>query len=903
MGHRLRCRLTAALLPLFGAALFGLAGERPVSGQDANAGEPPLLTRGPIHEAFAEPINFNPKPGPLIPRQPPANIEEIPPDQKPDGDNVSWIPGYWHWDDDKNEFLWVSGFWRVMPPGRQWIPGYWNQVDDKWQWVSGYWANQEQKEAVYLPEPPATLENGPQTPQPSNDHIWVPGTWVYRETRYLWQPGYWIVGWPGWIWVPACYVWTPCGYVFVDGYWDYSLRRRGCLFAPFYYDVVYVRPGWVYRPTVCIDIDVVTAHLWCRPRFGHYYFGDYYDATYINLGFTPWFNFTYARGGYCPIYTYHAWYFRGRNPGWDAALRADYQFRFAHVDARPPRTFVQQQVIINNITNVTNVNINNTTVVNNQVLQFNRNQVQTLALAKPMNQLVARANADADAPLRFQRVNEEQIRQAVARQQELRQAYRQRLELERATAAKLLPAGGTGNGIPAGAGSREGEKPTPAPGGGAPTGAAPGGATASGGPGSGRLTPRPVVPTAPIKVELPKTPIVAKPLPANDGGADKLVAGRPTRTPPPVPRSLGSVATGGSRGGAGTSGAAKPGGVAPALPTNPGPVTGGEPAVKPLPTAAAGEEGRPGPRPAVPTNVARPAITKPALPSVNPPAGAGNPATARPVPSLPGRDLRPPIAPIPSKPIPLPSPRSGGSSDGGLGTGGEPNETKPPAVKPTPQPKPPAVGGSSGSSGSGNPPSDPAANPPVIRPRPIVPPPAGMPPGASGGPGSGGAGSGGAVSGPGTGGSGTVKPPMPPSLPPSQPPTLPPRAQPTPQPPPQPNQPAAGPGSGSSGGGVGIPNPPPIRPQPPASLKNPPAPPASQSPPPPTRSPSPPPAVKTPPPASPPPSRTPAPQPSARPPAPPPAVKSPPPASAPPSRTPPPPPPKTPPPKSDGKSP
>lgn len=878
MGRSLRCRLMAALLPVLGAALFGLTGERPASGQDANAGEPTLLTRGPIHEAFAEPINFNPKPGPLIPRQPPANIEEIPPDQKPDGDNVSWIPGYWHWDDDKNEFLWVSGFWRVMPPGRQWIPGYWNQVDDKWQWVSGYWANQEQKEAVYLPEPPTSLENGPQTPQPSNDHIWVPGTWVYRETRYLWQPGYWIIGSPGWIWVPACYVWTPCGYVFVDGYWDYSLRRRGCLFAPFYYDAVYVRPGWFYRPTVCIDIDVVTAHLWCRPRFGHYYFGDYYDATYINLGFTPWFNFTYVRGGYCPIYTYHAWYFRGRNPGWDAALRADYQFRFVHVDARPPRTFVQQQVIINNITNVTNVNVNNTTVVNNRVSQFNRNQVQMLALAKPMNQLVARANADADAPLRFQRVNEEQIRQAVARQQELRQAHRQRLELERATAARLLPAGGAGNGSPAGIGSREGDKPTPLPGGGTPAGVAPGGAATSGNPGLSRIAPRPVVPTAPIKVELPKTPIVAKPLPAGDGGAEKPVAGRPSRTPPPAPRSIGSAIPGSPAGGAGAAigGAAKPGISTPALPTLPTPVTEKGPAVKPVPTAAAGEEVRSGgPRPAVPTNVARPAITKPALPAVNPPAGTGNPPAARPISTLPGRDLRPPASPLPSKPVPLPNPRLGGGAGGELGAGGEPEMTKPPAVTPTPQPKPPAVGGSSGSGGPGRPQSDPGANPPVIRPRPMVPPPAGMPPGASGG-----AGSSSTVGGAGSGGPRAVKPPESPSLPPSPPSSLPPRAQPSPQPAPQPKLPGAGAGSGSSSGGVGAANPPPAR------------------------GPTPPPAMKSPPPVTPPPSRMPpTPPPSARPPAPPPAAKSPPPASPPPSRTPPPPPPKTPPPKSDGKSP
>ena len=36
--------------------------------------------------------------------------------------------------------------------------------------------------------------------------------------------------------MPAHYVWTPRGYVFVDGYYDYSVARRGVLFAPVYFN-------------------------------------------------------------------------------------------------------------------------------------------------------------------------------------------------------------------------------------------------------------------------------------------------------------------------------------------------------------------------------------------------------------------------------------------------------------------------------------------------------------------------------------------------------------------------------------------------------------------------------------------------------------------------------------------
>ncbi len=84
-----------------------------------------VLARGPIHEAFAEPVDNRPKPGRVVPKQPPDPIEELPPDQKPAGDNVQWLPGYWAWDDDRNDFIWVSGIWRNLPPGRQWAPGHW----------------------------------------------------------------------------------------------------------------------------------------------------------------------------------------------------------------------------------------------------------------------------------------------------------------------------------------------------------------------------------------------------------------------------------------------------------------------------------------------------------------------------------------------------------------------------------------------------------------------------------------------------------------------------------------------------------------------------------------------------------------------------------------------------------
>ena len=53
-----------------------------------------VLTRGPVHEAFAETVSFNPEPGVVVPKAPPEAIEEVPPEQRPEGANVAWIPGY-----------------------------------------------------------------------------------------------------------------------------------------------------------------------------------------------------------------------------------------------------------------------------------------------------------------------------------------------------------------------------------------------------------------------------------------------------------------------------------------------------------------------------------------------------------------------------------------------------------------------------------------------------------------------------------------------------------------------------------------------------------------------------------------------------------------------------------------
>jgi hypothetical protein len=155
--------------------LFGTLGLAAVlqAGTPAWAEEPPpppqpdgvkVQARGPVHEAYAEPVGVPPQAGPLVPKQPPEAIDEVP------------------------------------PPGPLWVAAHGQQVEDGWQWVQGLWAEAEQKQLEYVPPPPPLLDSGAQVPAPDETSTYVSGCWVYRQTRFLWRPGFWVAHPPGWIW-------------------------------------------------------------------------------------------------------------------------------------------------------------------------------------------------------------------------------------------------------------------------------------------------------------------------------------------------------------------------------------------------------------------------------------------------------------------------------------------------------------------------------------------------------------------------------------------------------------------------------------------------------------------------------------------------------------------------------
>jgi hypothetical protein len=365
MPGRLLAAPIVVLIALLLAVAAGWCGE-----EAAPADSPPPLpkgievqARGPVHEAFAS-LAADPVPTRAIGRKPPRAIDEVPPAEKPEG-NVIWIGGYWGWDDERKDFLWISGVWRTPPPGKKWVPGYWREQGDQWQWVPGFWtaaAPQQQpqqgagaavQEVTYLPTPPAAPAVAPPVDPPQPDAFYVPGVWLWQGTTYQWRPGYWARVQPGYVWVPDHYRWTPSGVIFVAGYWDLALSRRGILYAPVVINPGVVTASFYYTPVYAVSSTVMVDALFVRPSYCHYYFGDYYGPAYVGMGFQSYVVF--GRGYYDPIFVYERWGHRAQ-PNWVSLQINIYNGRFAGRMPCPPRTLVQQNIIIQkNITHVTNV--------------------------------------------------------------------------------------------------------------------------------------------------------------------------------------------------------------------------------------------------------------------------------------------------------------------------------------------------------------------------------------------------------------------------------------------------------------------------------------------------------------------------------------------------------------------
>jgi hypothetical protein len=256
----------------------------------------------------------------LAPKAPPPPVPELPPETKPAGNDVRWVPGYWMWQEEKKDFVWVSGFWRDIPPGRDWSPGEWKKQGEEYRYEPGFWKPTTMNQwRIDLPEPPKPLNMEPNTPAPHTGMTWVPGGWVYSESagQYAWRPGYWTDPPGNMVYQPEHYRQTPYGYSYVPGYWDYNVEDRGLLYAPVYFDQPYWNtPGWSYRPSFAFNLGygagwgtgAFFAGLSIGPGFGSYYYGPYGSGWSFGLGI----GFGFGWGGLFPTYLYGGGYY----PAW-----------------------------------------------------------------------------------------------------------------------------------------------------------------------------------------------------------------------------------------------------------------------------------------------------------------------------------------------------------------------------------------------------------------------------------------------------------------------------------------------------------------------------------------------------------------------------------------------------------
>ena len=388
--HVLKILFFSGILSLFWAGSTSAADEEML-----------ILTRGQVHEAFAEVSVDESHPDVVTSRSVPEPINEIPPDFQPEGENIQWISGYWSWDDDQDDFVWISGIWRDIPPGREWVPGYWIAVEGGSQYVSGYWAEVNQTETVYLPAPPQPLQTEPNISSVPGDDVWIEGNWVWYNDRYAWQPGYWHEPQPDMLWVPSHYVWTPRGYIFVRGYWDYLMIRRGVMFAPCYFPrPLYQRPGYYYTPTIMLDIDNVFFSLFIRRHHHHYYFGDYYEQQYERRGFRPWYSERATIYGHDPFYRSYRSYHLRHDRQWEHNYRQQYEYRRAHRDARPAAIYN------------TNINIHVTQP------RVSKQQI----IGRPLAEVATRR----DQPIHFKRLKPEYKRKI-----QVRELHRENFALQR----------------------------------------------------------------------------------------------------------------------------------------------------------------------------------------------------------------------------------------------------------------------------------------------------------------------------------------------------------------------------------------------------------------------------------------------------------------------------------------
>ncbi len=175
--------------------IASIAAEPPALAAPSAASSPSLT-----HEALSDKSDTRPL-AVIVDQPPPPPLPDQPRPAAGESGAV-WIEGYWNWQPAIGQFAWVSGVWKVPPPGRFWVGGYWKREEKGWTRVPGFWS--DRKRDVLRDGPPREQPEETVGPAPGPDYFFVPGQYVPADKgTTIWRPGFWARARSGWEWVPA----------------------------------------------------------------------------------------------------------------------------------------------------------------------------------------------------------------------------------------------------------------------------------------------------------------------------------------------------------------------------------------------------------------------------------------------------------------------------------------------------------------------------------------------------------------------------------------------------------------------------------------------------------------------------------------------------------------------------
>jgi hypothetical protein len=157
--------------------------------------------------------------------------------------------------------------------------------------------------------------------------------------------------------------------------------------------------------SIALNIGNLEFSLFTRPSYGHYYFGDYYDSSYISMGIFPWFMFEQRHTWYDPIYVQNRWRRHRAEPQWEQHQRLEYDRRRNDRTLRPPRTYREME---------------------NRMAKMPESGRRSFEIAEPVTRMATRKSE----PFKFQQIKPEARKQIAKHSNDVHKFVQERSQWE-----------------------------------------------------------------------------------------------------------------------------------------------------------------------------------------------------------------------------------------------------------------------------------------------------------------------------------------------------------------------------------------------------------------------------------------------------------------------------------------